>query len=70
MYGENNNQIQADVWNQFLNFQQPAMQSMMSTYMDQSAKMMQQMQDQLQSQTRNMFVGFPFPPGTKPEGDK
>jgi len=70
MYGENSNQIQADVWNQFLNFQQPAMQSMMSTYMDQSAKMMQQMQDQLQSQTRNMFVGFPFPPGTKPEGDK
>ncbi|MBK7901262.1 MAG: polyhydroxyalkanoate synthesis repressor PhaR [Azonexus sp.] len=63
MYGDNT-QVQADIWNQFLNFQQPAMQTMMSAYMDQSNKMFQQMQDQLQSQTRNMFPGFPF---KKPE---
>ena len=50
--------LQADFWNQFLNFQQPAMQSMMTAYMDQSKKMFQSMQDQLQSQTRNMFTGF------------
>ena len=34
------------------------MQSMMTAYMDQSKKMFQSMQDQLQSQTRNMFTGF------------
>ena len=66
VYGENN-QMQADFWTQFLNFQQPAMQSMMSAYMDQSKKMFQQMQEQIQSQTRNMFVpGFQF--GKPPEG--
>lgn len=58
LYGDNNKQMQADFLAQFLNFQQPAMQTMMSTYMDQSAKMMQQMQEKLQSQTRNMFTGF------------
>lgn len=52
--------MQADFWAQFLNFQQPAMQSMMTAYMDQSKKMFQQMQDQLQNQTRNMFTGFPL----------
>ena len=64
-YGADNPHLQADFWTQFLNFQQPAMQSMMSAYMDQSKKMFQQMQDQLQSQTRNMFTGFQF---NKPEG--
>ena len=61
MYGENP-QMQTDFWAQFLNFQQPAMQSMMSAYMDQSKKMFQQMQDQIQSQTRNMFTGVPYGP--------
>lgn len=61
VYGENP-QVQADFWVQFLNFQQPAMQSMMSTYMDQSKKMFQQMQDQIQSQTRNIFTSFPEKP--------
>ncbi len=62
MPGSDNTTMQTDFWNQFLNFQQPAMQSMMSTYMDQSKKMFQNMQDQLQSQTRNMFVGLVPPP--------
>lgn len=62
VYGDNQH-LQADFWAQFLNFQQPAMQSMMTAYMDNSKKMFQQMQDQLQSQTRNMFTGFQFPPG-------
>ena len=57
MYGDNSH-LQADFWAQFLNFQQPAMQSMMTAYMDQSKKMFQQMQDKLQSQTRNMFTGL------------
>jgi len=66
LYGDNNAQMQADFLAQFLNFQQPAMQTMMSTYMDQSAKMMQQMQDKLKSQTRSMFTGFNVP-GQTPE---
>lgn len=67
MSGTDNTHMQADFWAQFLNFQQPAMQSMMSTYMDQSKKMFQNMQDQLQSQTRNMFTSFPVPPVEKTE---
>ena len=62
LYGGENSQMQNDMWTQFLNFQGPAMQHMMSAYMDQSKKMVQQMQEQLQSQTRNMFTGFQFPP--------
>lgn len=49
-----------ELWSQFLSFQGPAMQSLMSTYMEQSKAMFQQMQEQLQSQTRTMFTGFPF----------
>src|SRR5574343_1296748 len=63
IYGTaDNSHLQADFWNQFLNFQQPAMQSMMTAYMDQSKKMFQSMQDQLQSQTRNMLGGFQVNP--------
>ena len=50
-----------ELWSQFMSFQGPAMQSMMSAYMEQSKTMFQQMQEQLQSQTRNMLSGFPFP---------
>ena len=73
LYGADNSQMQNDMWTQFMNFQGPAMQQMMSAYMDQSKKMVQQMQEQLQSQTRNMmFTGVQFPTyppdGKKPEG--
>ena len=60
LYGENaapNN----DLWAQFLGFQGPAMQSMMTAYMEQSQTLFQQMQEKIQGQTRNMFGGFPFP---------
>ena len=53
--------MQKEMWSQFLNFQGPAMQTMMSAYMDQSSKMVQQMQSQMESQARNMFTGFQFP---------
>jgi polyhydroxyalkanoate synthesis repressor PhaR len=66
-----------EMWSQFLSFQGPAMQSLMSAYMEQSKNMFQQMQEQLQSQTRTMFTGFPFGAGapkgeetTKAGGDK
>ena len=60
VYGENAT-VSQDLWAQFLNFQGPAMQSMMGAYMDQSKKMYAQMQEQLDSQTRNLFSGFQFP---------
>ncbi len=60
IYGENS-PISQDLWAQFLNFQGPAMQSMMGAYMEQSKKMLTQMQDQMENQTRNLFSGFQFP---------
>ena len=65
LYGENS-PVSKDLWTQFLNFQGPAMQSMMGTYMDQSRRMFTQMQEQIESQTRNMFSGFQFP-GVNPD---
>jgi polyhydroxyalkanoate synthesis repressor PhaR len=67
VYG-NNPAANQDMWRQFLSFQGPAMQNMVSTYMDQSRNMFSQMNEQLQSQTRNMFTGFPFPGFTPPGG--
>ena len=60
VYGEKAT-VSQDLWAQFLNFQGPAMQSMMGAYMEQSKKMYAQMQEQLDSQTRNIFSGFQFP---------
>ena len=60
LYGDNA-VMSKDLWAQFLNFQGPAMQSMMGTYVEQSQKMFQQMQNSIQEQTRKMFTGFKFP---------
>lgn len=60
LYGDNA-AMSKDMWAQFLNFQGPAMQSMMGTYVEQSQKMFQQMQDSIQEQTRKMFSGFQLP---------
>ena len=67
VYGENAT-VNQDLWAQFLNFQGPAMQSMMGAYMEQSKKMFMQMQEQIESQTRNMFSGFQFPNFVAPAG--
>ena len=56
-----------DLFAQFLSIQGPAMQSMMSTYTEQSQKMFQQMQEQIQGQTRNLFSGFQFPNFVAPD---
>jgi polyhydroxyalkanoate synthesis repressor PhaR len=50
-----------EMWKQFMSFQGPAMQGLVSAYMEQSRNMFQQMQDRLQSQTKNLFAGFAFP---------
>lgn len=60
IYGESN-PLNQDLWAQFLSFQGPALQSMMGTYIEQSKNMFLQMQEQIESQTRNMFSGFQFP---------
>ena len=60
LYGDNAN-VNQDLWAQFLNFHGPAMQSMMGAYVDQSQKMFQQMQENMQDQTRKLFSGFAFP---------
>lgn len=61
VYGDNSN-VSQELWAQFMNFQAPALNSVMGAYLDQSRKMFDQMQVQIESQTRNMFSGFPFPP--------
>ncbi len=77
IYGEKN-PMTHDLWAQFLNFQGPAMQNMMGTYMEQSKNMFMQMQEKVESQARNVFPGMPFPKsgdsasdtGNKPEPGK
>ena len=60
LYGDNAG-ASKELWSQFLTFQGPAMQSMMGAYVEQSAKMFQQMQDNMQEQTRKLFSGFAMP---------
>jgi polyhydroxyalkanoate synthesis repressor PhaR len=76
LYGEPA-KFNEELWKQFMSFQAPAMQGLVSAYMEQSRNVFLQMQEQLQNQTRNMFPGFTIPgfgapPGgvPKPDGDK
>jgi polyhydroxyalkanoate synthesis repressor PhaR len=61
--------VSPDMWSQFMNMQAPVMQGMMSNYIEQSKNMFVQMQEQMESQAKNMFTAFPFvppaPPGSK-----
>lgn len=69
LYGDNN-AVSQDLWAQFMNFQGPALNGVMGAYLEQSKKMFDQMQQQIESQTRSMFTGFPFPGyNNRPEGD-
>ncbi len=61
MYGGDTSRGTQDMWAQFMNLQGPAMQSLMQAYMEQSQKMFAQFQEQMHSQTRNMFTGLSFP---------
>ena len=51
----------ADAWTQFMNFQGPMVQNMMTSYIDQSKDMFLKLQDQFQNQAKTIFPGFPFP---------
>ena len=60
MYGGNPMQ-NSEAWSEFLKMQGPAIQGLMGTYLEQSANAFMEMQQQMQSQTRNLFGNFPFP---------
>ncbi|GJI87070.1 MULTISPECIES: polyhydroxyalkanoate synthesis repressor PhaR [Duganella] len=55
-----------EMWTQFMNVQGPMMQGMMNNYIDQSKSLFVQMQEQMQSQSKNIFGTFPFVPGVPP----
>lgn len=55
-----NNRIGPEAWTQFLNLQAPMIQTMMSSYIEQSKNLFVQMQENMQSQARSMFSVFPF----------
>ncbi len=67
--GANNaaNAANADAWAQFMNFQGPMVQNMMTSYIDQSKDMFLKLQDQFKNQAKTMFPGFP--PGFPFPGD-
>jgi polyhydroxyalkanoate synthesis repressor PhaR len=49
-----------EAWTQFMNGQVPMLQNMMSSYIEQSKNLFVQMQEQMQTQSKNVFGGFPF----------
>src|ERR671917_1922303 len=71
MYGQNP-MLGSEAWSEFVRMQGPAIQGLMSRYLEQSASAFMDMQQQLQQQTRNLFGSFQFPnfggtpPGKEP----
>jgi polyhydroxyalkanoate synthesis regulator protein len=47
-----------EAWAQLLNMQNPLMQGMMGSYVEQSKTMFETMQEQMQKQTEQMFGAF------------
>ena len=71
LYGQNP-MLGSEAWSEFVKMQGPAIQGLMSRYLEQSASAFMDMQNQLQQQTRNLFGSFPFPsfgatPGKGPQ---
>jgi polyhydroxyalkanoate synthesis repressor PhaR len=56
-----NPMLNPDAWNQFVKMQGPAIQGLMTGYLEQSAQAFLDMQQQLQKQARNLFGAFQFP---------
>lgn len=50
-----------EMWARFMASQAPAMQGMLSAYMEQSRALLEQMQQQFQAQSRSFFANFQFP---------
>lgn len=60
-----NKSFTPDVWAQLMKVQSPTMNNMMANYLEQSKNMFIQMQEQIQSQTKNVLSGFGFSPNDK-----
>ena len=60
VYGQNP-MLNSETWNEFVKMQAPAMQGLMGRYLEQSAQTFLNMQNQLTTQTRNLWGNFPFP---------
>lgn len=61
--------MSAEMWQQLLAMQAPALQGMVGNYLEQSAKLFADMQGQFENQTRSILQGFPFPPFPVKPGD-
>jgi polyhydroxyalkanoate synthesis repressor PhaR len=59
VYGTNA-MLNPDAWSEFVKMQGPAIQGLMTNYLEQSASAFLQMQQQLQQQTRDLFSRMPF----------
>ena len=59
VYGQNP-KLNSEALSQFVRMQGPAIQGLMTRYLEQSATAFMDMQQQLQQQTRNLFTTFPF----------
>lgn len=64
-----NPMLNPDAWNEFVKMQGPAIQGLMGRYLEQSANAFLDMQNQMQTQTRNLFGNFPFAGFGVPPGD-
>jgi polyhydroxyalkanoate synthesis repressor PhaR len=64
-----NPMLGTDAWGQFVKMQGPAIQGLMTSYLEQSAQAFLEMQQQLQKQARNLFGAFPFPGFSQPSGE-
>src|SRR5688500_10300103 len=60
LYGEVP-KFNADMWTQFFNNQSPQVPNLMGNYVEQSANMFLQMQEQMRNQALSFFGAFPFP---------
>ncbi len=72
LYGDASS-LTPEVWKQFLQMQAPGMQGMIGNYLEQSAKVFMEMQEQMRKQARGMFGAFQFPafqPGEKTDEEK
>lgn len=57
-FAEQSKGLTPEMWTQFVAMQSPVLQSMMGGNLDQSKNILQQMQDQMQKQTGQMFGAF------------
>ncbi|HSC80990.1 MAG TPA: polyhydroxyalkanoate synthesis repressor PhaR, partial [Chitinolyticbacter sp.] len=57
----------ANLWGDFMKFQGPALQNMMSNYLESSTSLFVEMQQQLQDRAKHLFTGFGMPGYAKNE---